>query len=455
MWMGLANESVLRTASCSATVALFAALTYPRWASNAHGRWSMQDDPRPIHDAGAAVQPRSQPLPPAETSMAPTERLLVALIIAVSVGGVLLLARATVVLFWRDTTTYWPTFWPPRLAPRESRLFVLVALLFWGSVFSALITFVHECAHALGGRLAGFWLASIQVGVFKLTRTNRGLQLSLSAEKWVGGRTVSYPVGDHDLRLRYALFVAMGPLSGLLLGFLGAELAHAALTAFPPNTFAAASFDGLAAFSFISFIENLIPIKLRRLKNDGWSLLQLLISGRTMERAIVFSTLRGYTLRDVPLLDRPPSLVPRALALARGRPKEHLAAVYAYSLALARGDVETAGRMLDRAIATAAPPAPSATLAHEVAYFEARHRGRPEAARAWLERAASDRFSSIMRPRATAAILLAEGRYAEARAQAAEGLIAREAYAHSTGRRNQEEEESLRAMFEEAQRALT
>src|SRR5262249_32694637 len=65
------------------------------------------------------------------------------------------------------------------------------------------------------------------------------------------------------------------------------------------------------------------------------------------------------------------------------------------------------------------------TLALEAAYFIARHDGTPALARAWLVAAHSGTpYDAFMRPRAEAAILLAEGRAAEAHLRAAAGLDA-------------------------------
>jgi hypothetical protein len=60
----------------------------------------------------------------------------------------------------------------------------------------------------------------------------------------------------------------------------------------------------------------------------------------------------------------------------------------------------------------------------EAAFFEARHRRNVVAARAWLERARAGHAERYTRLRAEAAILWAEGRYAEAAAKAEAGLAA-------------------------------
>src|SRR5260221_786299 len=75
------------------------------------------------------------------------------------------------------------------------------------------------------------------------------------------------------------------------------------------------------------------------------------------------------------------------------------------------------------------PPTPTReqslpTLALEAAYCRARQDGNPALARAWLVWGNGSPYDAYMRPRAEAAILLAEGRAAEAHTRAARGLDA-------------------------------
>ncbi|HEV2237540.1 MAG TPA: hypothetical protein VGR57_12830 [Ktedonobacterales bacterium] len=412
----------------------------------------MDEDPRQGDGASTAVQTPTPVAAPAAPEWSRTDRALITIIILLGLAAILLLARTTALLLQSDLDATWSSLLVSGRAGFTDRLpgYSLLLLI----VVGPFITLIHESAHALGGRLAGFWLASIQVGWVKLTRTKAGVRLGFSKKRWwAGGSTLSYPVGDHHLRLRYAAFVAPGPISDLLVGFLGAAMAHLALAASVPSPLAVEGWEIVAILGFSGFLLDGIPFKLWKARNDGWFLLQVLFGTRSMERSMVFATLLGYTARETPARDRSPAVFARALELASSRAEAHVAAVYAYSYALETGDIAMAARQIDQAIATTAPPGPVKTIAHEVAYFTARYRRHPDAARAWLERAYGDRFLSFMRPRALAAILLMEGRYAEARAQAAEGLVALAAYARSSGRRYREEEQQLRAMLAEAERA--
>jgi hypothetical protein len=418
----------------------------------------MREDAPPSRATDAAVEPRVAPLTPSgdapsQAGMDPLAHLLVILIILISLLAAVLLARETVTLLWHDAGS-WGALWPTGAARSASPLFGLGAFVLWTLPLVAVVVLAHECGHAVGGYFAGFWLSSIQVGVFMLTRDNRGLRLGLSKDGWGGGRTAGYPVGEQSLLAREALFVALGPASNLVLAFVCAEVGHASIMVLPPNATVFALLYALAALNCATCIGSLIPYKVKRLRTDGWLLLHLLVDQQTMERALVFAALRGYTLREVPPHERPPSLVPLALALASSRAEKHAAAVYAYSHASDTGDFDTAGRMLDQLIAATDPPGPTGTMAHEIAYFAARHGGDPTSARTWLERGAGDPFASTMRPRALAAILLAEGSYTEARVQAAEGVVAFAAFTRATGRRHARDAAQVRAMLEEAERAL-
>src|SRR5262249_24506615 len=136
--------------------------------------------------------------------------------------------------------------------------------------------------------------------------------------------------------------------------------------------------------------------------------------------------LTGYLVRDVPARAWPRELIRRALPpQPEGSPQDVMASLYAYTQALDAGDVETARAFLPRfLVGYGRPYVNSPTLALEAAYFIARYWPDPVMARAWLARGDGAPHQSFMHPRAKAAILLAEGRIAEAGASAAVGLEA-------------------------------
>jgi hypothetical protein len=96
----------------------------------------------------------------------------------------------------------------------------------------------------------------------------------------------------------------------------------------------------------------------------------------------------------------------------------------AYGWALDRGDIPAAEGYLETLLAnlSAFNSALRPSVLIEAAYFTARHRNDAAAARALLEQARGGLVEPYTRARAEAAVLLAEGRPAEAQTLAAQGL---------------------------------
>lgn len=391
----------------------------------------------------------------------------VALVIAGLIAGVILVCAAlltwtTALLLWLDLGDVLGAVRVPSpdgggFGPQGAiAIFLLLTLpLEW------LNTLVHESAHALCGRMVGFSCEAIHIGPLTIRREWRRIRIGIRP-RLLGGSTGSYPVSGEDLRLRYLVFTVAGPLSSLLLAFVAARIAHAYLLQM--RTIAAPAalsplietlLAGLSLVALLSFFENILPFKGRDGGTDGLILYHLIKGDRSGELRLVLALLKGYSLRNVPVGDLDPALIHHALALTRNAPGEFVTHGLAYSWSLEHDDIARAGTHLDRAVATLKTAhGPTSTFAHELAFFEARHRHHPVLARFWLERGQGDRYVSFMRPRALAAILLAEGRPAEAAAQAIEGLSALERFTEETGRSYPAEGKTLRALIADAERPL-
>jgi hypothetical protein len=399
---------------------------------------------------------------PVSSEPASSIRLLAGVIVGIALICAILLVRITALVIWQDQFVALRAAGQLSLDIGDLHLRHSLAIL---PLALALIVFdsaVHEGAHVFGGWLMGFRFEAVQIGPLTIRRDLFGLRARLSPKRLFGGSTSSHPTAERNVRAREAVTVAFGPLSSLALAAGAALLeratvARAGAAAFFPglNPLAETLLAGLAVLSLASFVENIVPLKLGTIENDGMILLGLLLGTRASERRIALSLLRGYTLAGVEPRDRPPDLALRAAALARGTSAEHGAWVSAYSRALDTGDAQGAGVYLDRALATQATSGgPSGTFAHELAFFEARYRSHPALARFWLERGRGDRFDAMMRPRALAAILLLEGRREEAAASARAGLAALEEFRAASGRPYYADEASLRALLADAERPV-
>jgi hypothetical protein len=129
--------------------------------------------------------------------------------------------------------------------------------------------------------------------------------------------------------------------------------------------------------------------------------------------AIARANQEGVRPRDVE-----PALVAGSLIVADGTPPNVEDRLYAYYAALDRQDTETAGALIRLMGAGGAPPSRwvRSALAAESAYFLARYRREPAAAREVLRRFRGAAHEPEPFVRAAAAIFLAEGRRSAARA---------------------------------------
>ncbi|HEV2459029.1 MAG TPA: hypothetical protein VGS80_11770 [Ktedonobacterales bacterium] len=384
------------------------------------------------------------------------EQLLVGLIVAFSVMATLAIGWLAVRQLWADLPATARALdllaedfrgnWPLLLA-------VLGAL--WALAFAVNVA-LHECGHALGGQMVGFWFSALHLGPMAIRRTPRGLRFARSPHRLAGG-CESYPVTGQDLRLREPVYVLLGPVTNLLLGWLGATAAHssvaggvAAITL--PNAVGCLLATMVGQLGLVLFVGNVVPTRRDTRWNDGARLLALLRGGPALERQHLLLLLVGHQARGVPAREWPAALIEGLLARSKGTDSEFLVSVFGYTRALATGDIGAAGALLDRSIATfPKKTGPESTMASEIAYFEARYRGRSDRARMWLQRAGSDRWGAYMWPRALAAIHLAEGCYAEAAQVAAAGLEAHTQFRERDGRPHQLEGQNLAELLALAQ----
>jgi hypothetical protein len=325
-----------------------------------------------------------------------------------------------------------------RVAP--STLPNLLPILLAVPAIIYLNTLVHEGGHLLAALLTGFWVYRVRIGPLALTRRRGGLRLGLIRERTLGGDVLCFPRDDAHLLPRRALISLAGPLASLALAAVAwslfrhydlmstTPLANSAgvITTTQGDVTLADLFFCVTLYALGSGPGNLLPLRERGHPTDGMTLLRMLTEPDKMERETLVAIAYGMLLRGIRPRDWPITLVRRAVFwIPDGSEVDVRASIMAYSQALDAGDIPSARRYLVRFLA----PTPTRqqslpTLALEAAYFMARHDGNPALARAWLVSGNGSPYDAYMRPRAEAAILLAEGRAAEAHARAAAGLDA-------------------------------
>lgn len=340
-------------------------------------------------------------------------------------------------------------------------------------------TAVHEAGHALAGRLVGFRFVACRVGPITMTRTQRGIRIGPSTDSVFGGYANCLPMVGGRLRARYAVFVIGGPLATFawIIGLVAlaltlpiildplAMVVNSHVGSDPSTDVVAISASVTAWMNVVLWVVALptciIPMPVRGKANDALLLVRALRGGARFERTLALAGMRTWLAQEMRPRAWSESLVADALALV-DKTSEHVGAVlYAYAWAHDRSEIERAGEYLNQLLAYSRDTPPwthiSPTFALECAYFMARHRDDPAAARQWLEHGEGGTVASFMRPRALAAILLAEDKPEEALVIAEQGLAGLSqatAELQRSGADGHGALEDLRAMIDQARLAL-
>jgi hypothetical protein len=336
-----------------------------------------------------------------------------------------------------------------------SSLLVALTLLHFGAAYllvllpgALLVGFVtlavHETGHLIAALVARLRVVAFAVGPVAVVRSKGGLVVEFLAPRmWQSGLTLALPTGVHSLRRRMALFIVGGPLASLVVGGACLVLAyHLNEATFPfapylprpfwdralfPRTHAFTWFNLAALLNLLLVgIGNLLPWEYRHWASDGAKLQELLRDGRRWESTWLIEALRASLLDGIRPRDWNPALVERLLALRTGSSGDVTANLYGHYYSLDVGRLDQAGQLLDLAVTQreGTPAAQQPAVLVESAFFEARYRHNAVAARRRLEQVPRDSRELHTYLRAESALLLAEGRAAEAAAAAEAGLAA-------------------------------
>ena len=297
---------------------------------------------------------------------------------------------------------------------------------------------LHEAGHGIGGYWAGFHWVEYAAGPLRIRRTARGLRFQINPSGTLGGRTLAVPMDAQHLRRRFALFIAGGPVANLavfgmvgggIAGWIG-SLAHplAKLGYFlqiPSHQYLFMLVFEILSFSLLVGVFNLIPISRGSLRSDGAQLLLLWRGGPRAERFAALCALAAASTSGLRPREWNKALFQRMTPSTDRTPEEVLARMMAYFQALDEQDVAGAEIHLRQASGLAdADRVLKPLIQAETAYFEARFRGNPVLARALLDQAHGEFLEQDQRLTAETAILLSEGRLAEAKERAREALAA-------------------------------
>ncbi len=311
-------------------------------------------------------------------------------------------------------------------APLGHKLVVLLAM-------PAIWLFVlgwHELGHLVGGWLTGGRFLLFAVGPFMVRRTPAGLRFQWNRQvNLAGGMAACLPLEPGQLTpRRAAVMILGGPLASLLLvaGALGLD---ALLAGGERGSWRVSSQHvavATAGLSFAIFLVTALPGTAGGFKSDGKRVFDLLRGGPRSDQETAVMAMVTAGLAGVRPADHDPALVQRAVSLGDGSLFDLYGHLTAFAWAADRGEWRAAQQHLDRVVAGEAQLVPylQDVARCDYAWLLAVASKDVAAARAWLDSAGKIDFEPATRLRAEAAVLLAEGRRAEAANQAKAGLLA-------------------------------
>jgi hypothetical protein len=296
-------------------------------------------------------------------------------------------------------------------------LFLLLCIFVFGPFF--LITTLHELGHVIAGWLVGFRLSFLLIGPFRIIRKPQGWKVRLTPFLG-GGMTCSLPTDTRAVARRMAVMAAGGPLASLLTVVAGMSLLISARA----DSWLAVFVALTTALSTIFFFLSIMPGYRWGFASDGARLLTLLRGDAAADRFITLTLTTAAQVNGIRPREWDGERLRRA-TLVEGRNRDDYAAVsFAFYHALDGGDVERAGEYLEKLLALRhlVPRTMQHACLLEAAYFEARCRDDPAAARERLAGVPEEPANACLRLRAEAAILLAEGEKDLAREKAEQAL---------------------------------
>jgi hypothetical protein len=318
----------------------------------------------------------------------------------------------------------------PVSGPKWLKLLGIAALPFIWLIAAG----IHELGHLIGGWIGGGRFLLWMVGPFIVRRTPAGIRAGWNRSvNLSGGMAVCVPRDPARVTpRRAAVMIIGGPVASMLLTIGALWLARWLVLWVDPFSNVRAIGQNIAVFtaviSFLVFLITAAPSSLGGFKSDGKRLFELLRGDHRSEQEAAMLALTSASLTGTRPADYDRALVARAVSLRDGSLFDLYGHLTVYYHAADRGDWPEAQAHLDHVMAGAEKIVPYArdVVRCEYAWLLATQTCDIATARAWLESAGKLEFDPATRLRAEAAVLLADGKIAEAITKARDGLHALE-----------------------------
>lgn len=198
---------------------------------------------------------------------------------------------------------------------------------------------IHELGHFIMGKIMGYRLLMIRVGIFSLQRENEKLKLNLVKNVGYGGLCAMIPTNGSTLN-QYAIYSSGGILFNLIFGFMMIFIV-------PMFNLRPVFFFPMMLIGFISIffsIINAIPYMSMNQPTDGMVILSILKKAPMAERfyrnnLISQQIMEGRRPREIELME-----------VDRNDPtdlSDHILLLYHYFKEIDSGHLEKAGEYLD------------------------------------------------------------------------------------------------------------
>jgi len=286
------------------------------------------------------------------------------------------------------------------------------------ALFLQLSVAIHEFAHLLAGRFTGFYCRGVTVCCYSVMRTILGWRFIF---RWknilAGGGAYMVTLDPNPRDWQLGLMTAAGPV---------ANVALLAAVALVPLPLWASSVRWPACLGAgVTAVVSLLPIGTGSAVSDAAVIIVLLRGGGAWRRWRAVLCINSLNLQGVPPREWDASGLDEAASVSGGSGVAWFkAGLLAYTAACDRGEFANAARYLESTLALSpkATPAGRNLIFLEAAFFQARRRRDAAAARAWMSDVRPKGVPEESIATAEAAVLLVEGRCAEAGEKASSAL---------------------------------